>query len=742
MLEKYRGKRRFDPTSLRPINLATIPGARPAPFPSFVAPMLATLTTGPFANPAWIFEPKLDGYRFIALVQNRNVRLLSRRGLDNTTKYAHLAESLRHQKAGELILDGEVVALDELGRPCFQCLQQRLMLEREAQLPGEKEAIPIIYYVFDIVYVDGYDLTRVPLRQRKDILYTSVKSSNGLRLLDYFEGDGELVYEAAVRQGFEGVVAKLWDSVYEPGRRSRSWLKVKVILSDEFVIGGFSHGLGARWQTLGALLLGQYDDRGRLVYTGHVGTGFAEQMLVDLKHTLDAIKTDSCPFAETPPLNAPTTWVKPELVAEVKFSEWTQDGRLRTPVFLRLREDKPAREIWRVQTEPTPKQLMEAGSPAAAKPRKAFAYPSFPKGEESLLHQLQKTGDSFSIHLRGHEISLNNLDKELWPAFEGQPTLNKRDLLIYLARVSPYLLPHLRDRPITLKRYPDGIYGEYFYQKHWPFPLPDFVETIDIPSETDQPYLLCNNLPSLLWLGQLADVELHTWFSRISRDPELASTRRRRRDPTGPDLLGPVGQVPTRRQEDRASILDYPDFIIFDLDPYIYAGTEAAGAEPALSLGAFARTCQAALWLKELLDSLSLLSFVKTSGRTGLHVYVPIVRRFDYHQVHAAAETVGRFLWQQHPREITLDWAVEKRTGMVFIDYNQNVYGKTLASVYSPRATPQATISMPVSWDELNTIYPTDFTIFTVPDRLAKIGDMWSGILDARRDLSQILKGK
>ncbi|MBI4330924.1 MAG: DNA ligase D [Chloroflexi bacterium] len=712
------------------IDLTAIQGAHPAPFPPSLSPMLATLTSRPFNSPDWIFEPKLDGYRCIALVRGKTVRLLSRRGLDNTARYPQIAASLRQPNSREMILDGEIVAMDELGRPCFQCLQQHLKTEREAGAGSDKGRFPIIYYVFDILFLDGYDLTAAALRRRKNILGAVFKASDNIRLLDYFPGDGALVYENAVLHGLEGVMAKRLDSTYEAGRRSRSWLKIKAVLSDDFVIGGYTQGQGLRGEVFGALLVGQYDEKDRLVYAGHVGTGFDEQTLAELKRSLDALRSDRCPFVETPPTNAPTTWVRPEMIAEVKFSEWTQDGRLRAPVFQRLREDKPAQDV-------------RLTGPPSAK----TALPLSQKGDTgglNILHELQKPGETLSLSVEGYELAINNLSKELWPTFQGRPALAKRDLLIYLAAVSPYLLPHLRDRPITLKRYPEGIHGEYFYQKHWPYPLPEFVETLDLSpgkGETGQPYLLCNNLPTLLWLGQLANIELHTWFSRTSPGPDL---------PTGAAKKGPAELLdhpsfPRRRESGlpaagkNPGALDYPDFIIIDLDPYIYAGTEARGAEPELNRAAFRRTCEVALWLKETLDSLSLTSFLKTSGRTGLHVYVPIVRRFDYHQVHAAAETIGRYLVQRRPKVVTLDWGVEKRTGMVFFDYNQNVYGKTLASVYSPRATPQATVSLPVSWDELTRIYPTDFTILTVPDRLAKVGDLWAHILESKSDLGNIL---
>jgi len=330
--------------------------------------------------------------------------------------------------------------------------------------------------------------------------------------------------------------------------------------------------------------------------------------------------------------------------------------------------------------------------------------------------------------VQSHRIPLTNMDKPLWPKLGRRRALTKRDLIVYFAQVSPYLLPHLRDRPLTLTRYPNGIDGQFFFQKHWEAELPEFVETVMLWSshnEGDGEYLLCNNLPTLLWLGQLADIELHTWYSRV--DPE-------------PDARGAPLTFTGSDENMEASLLNYPDFIVFDLDPYIYRGDESKGNEPALNKKAFGKTCEVARWVKEVLDSLSLSSFVKTTGKTGLHIYVPILRNLNYAAVRAACETIGHFVLQKHPRDVTMEWTVDKRTGKVFFDHNQNVRGKTLASVYSPRPSPEAAVSMPLRWDELESIYPTDFTILTAQERLAEVGDLWSGILDAKHDLRGLLE--
>ncbi len=347
---------------------------------------------------------------------------------------------------------------------------------------------------------------------------------------------------------------------------------------------------------------------------------------------------------------------------------------------------------------------------------------------EDVLKQLEDPRQKLVLAVEGHRISLTNLDKELWPALGSRRPLTKRDLLAYLARVAPYYVAHLRDRPLSLVRYPDGIHGERFFQKHWPHRLPDFVDTVRLFSqqgEGDGEYMLCNNLATLLWLGQAAALELHSWFSRISPDPDGRHL--------STEFAGSAENM-------RRSLLNYPDFIIFDLDPYIYSGQEARGAEPELNRKAFAKTCEIALRLKELLDGLSLSSFAKTSGRTGLHIFVPIVRQFNYDAVRSMSETIGRFLLRERPRDVTMEWSVQKRTGKVFVDHNQNIRGKTVASVYSPRASAEATVSMPLSWDEVGKVFPTDFTILNTPQRLQTEGDLWAGILDAKRDLQGLME--
>lgn len=728
-------------SALSPQSADDLPGARRAPFPKALSPMLPTLTEGPFSHPKWVFEPKLDGIRALALIHDGVVKLLSRRGLDATSQFPVLAEELAGQPASGMVLDGEIVATDEEGRPSFELLQGRLNLTRREEVLRAEAQIPVIYYVFDLLYLDGFDLLRSPLESRKALLRGVLAPSDRVRYVEHFAEDGEAAYAAATANGLEGVIAKRRDSVYETAKRSGSWLKVKRTLSDDFVIGGYTQGTGGRARTLGALLLGSYAKDGRLVSVGNVGTGFDDRTLVELRRRLDELRTEESPFASPPEFSGPATWVRPELVAEVKFAQRTRDGLLREPVFLRLREDKPpadalAGEVAPVPAPPIPTFPREGGrgrgtSLLPARPD-AVGTDSSPGAEndkevEAVLHQLDDQREKMTLEVSGHRIPLNNLGKELWPATGKLGAISKRDFLVYLARVAPSYLAHLRDRPLSLIRFPNGIGGQHFFQKHSEHPLPPFVETVRIFSEhneADGEFLLCNNLATLLWLGQLATLELHSWYSRVSADPDGHHLPR--------TFTGSV--EPLER-----SLLNYPDFIVFDLDPYVYSGHEAKGAEPELNRKAFAMTCEVALWLKEALDALSLQAFAKTSGRTGLHIYVPVLRQLNYDAIRSASQTVGKFVMSAHPQQITMEWTVKKRTGKVFLDHNQNVRGKTLASVYSPRAAPEASVSMPVRWDELGHIFPTDFTIRTAPDRLREVGDLWAGILDAKQDLQRAI---
>ena len=689
-----------------------------SPFPSRPKPMLARVADKPFSHPDWLFEPKLDGYRVLALLRQGKVTLLSRNGVDLTTALPVVAGELGVQPQEELVLDGEIVAINEHGLPDFGLLQESINLER-IQLDHLLSGATVVYYPFDLLYMDGTDLQRVPLLQRKMLLSEVLIPGDHVQPVEYVEADGESFFKAALQLGLEGMVAKRRDSTYEPGGRSRSWLKVKALRDQEFVVGGYIPGAGARSATFGALLVGYYEGD-QLNYAGRVGSGFDNSTLGKLQETLARLHTDEPPFVHDPELdNTVNHWVRPELVARVKFSQWTADGRLRAPVFMGLRSDVDPREVTREIQEATisPK---EAGTrPGAHMMHSDIA---------SALEQLSGTEEKLLLQIAGHRISLTNLNKALWPPSEGAAPVTKRDLIRYYVRVAPYLLAHLSHRPLTFTRYPNGIQGKSFYQKHWDQKLPEFVETVRLFSshnEGDGEYIMVNNIATVVWLAQLATIEFHPWLSRTVQDTDATHL--------GTTFTGSKEAID-------ASVLNYPDFIAFDLDPYIYSGKEKAGDEPELNRHAFSRAAEVARTLKDILDQLSLSSFLKTSGKTGLHIYVPIMREYDYPVTRKTCELTGRFLMQQLPKDVTMEWTVSKRPGNIFLDHNQNTRSKNMASVYSLRPAPDAPVSTPIRWDELDHIYPTDFTIGTVPDRLETTGDLWADILSAKHDLRRLLE--
>ncbi|MEO8752522.1 MAG: DNA ligase D [Casimicrobiaceae bacterium] len=675
--------------------------AMPAPFP----PMLAEAGDAPFHRADWMWEPKLDGYRVLAFISDAGVKLRSRRGLELASKFPRLVQELSQQAAGSMILDGELVAFDASGKPSFGALQDRAQLKTEREIAAADQKSPVVLYCFDLLHFAGIDLRAATYRDRRRYLAQCLLPSSLVQLVHATE-DGIALNAAALAGGFEGVIGKRKESRYEASRRSTSWLKVKPTTSADFVVGGYSKGKGAR-AALGALLVG-YWDRDGLLYASHVGSGFDERTLVKVKARLDPLQRTACPFAQTPQLNGPTIWVAPETVAEVSFQSWTDDGHLRAPVFLRLREDVDPKAVRRAEAGP---------APAAAGPI------------DDVVLQLNNTKAAITLAVGQHRIRLTNLDRAYWPADPARklPPFTKRDLLNYLAQVSPYMLPHLADRPLTMIRMPDGIRGQRFFQKHWEQERPEFVETITVYSgskDEQHDYLLCNNLPTLLWLAQSGTLEFHVWHSRAR---------------LGPDATAHETDYASSLESLEASVLNYPDYVLFDIDPYIYSGLEAKGAEPELNTVAFEKGKEVAFWLRELLHSMALEAIVKTSGKTGLHVFVPIRRTIDFDAARHVSELVGRHLMRLHPKDITQDWSIPKRTGKIFMDYNMNVRGKTLNVAYSPRGEPGAPVSMPLTWDELAGAHPQDFTLANAPQRLATTGDRWHDALERKQSLEQAL---
>ncbi len=681
-----------------------VPAGEVEPMPARLAPMLADVADAAFNRADWMWEPKLDGYRVLAFIDEAGVRLRSRRGLELRGTFPRLAAELGKQGVRGMLLDGEIVAFDASGKPSFAALQDRAQLKNEREIAAADLAMPVAFCCFDLLHFAGVDLRGSPYKDRRRYLAQCLMPSPLVQLVHASE-DGIALQGAALASGFEGVIGKRIESRYEAGRRSAAWVKVKPTRSADFVIGGYTRGKGSR-AALGALLVG-YWDKGKLRYASHVGSGFGGDTLEQMIARLEPLHRSTCPFAETPVLNGPTTWVEPRAVAEVSFQSWTEDGALRAPVFVRLREDVDAKKV-----------------------RREVATPSPPTASD-IVAQLQSAKNALTLTVGSHRIRLTHLDRVYWPADPAlkQPALTKRDLLRYFAQVAPLMLPHLADRPLTMIRMPDGIRGQRFFQKHWEQERPDFVDTITVYSghkDESHEYLVCNNLPTLLWLAQSGTLEFHVWHSRARPGPDAASA--------GTDYATSLESLET-------SILNYPDYVLFDIDPYIYSGKEAKGAEPELNTVAFEKGKEVAFWLRELLQTMKLEPIVKTSGKTGLHVFVPIRRTIDFDAARHVSELVGRHLMRLHPKDITLEWSIPKRTGKIFMDYNMNVRGKTLNVAYSPRGEPGAPVSMPLTWEELAGAHPLDFRIANAAERLARTGDRWSDALERKQSLENALRG-
>jgi bifunctional non-homologous end joining protein LigD len=706
------------------------PVGPPEAMPHELAPMLAETAEALDPDPRWRYEPKLDGYRIIAYVRGADVQLKSRRGLDLTAFFPELTEELGAQAIEQMILDGEIVALDATGRPSFNALQNRAQLKSATEIAAARRDSPVVLVCFDLLHFAGLNLRAAPYLSRRRYLAQCLLPSAHVQLV-HSSDDGPELYRVALSHGFEGVVAKRGDSTYQPGKRSRAWLKIKAAQSAEFVIGGFTRGKGAR-DPLGALLLGYFDGKA-LRYAGHVGSGLDDEVIARLLERTARLTRKESPFADEVPLHRPTTWLAPQLVAEVTFAEWTPAGSLRAPVFVRLRDDIEPAQVKKPDPHRRPAAVPDpppAGrdgsrrSKAAARGAAADGDP--PDAVGRILEQLENRATRLDLEVGGARIRLTNLDRVYWPAAgKGSPAVTKRDLLRYLTRVGRFMLPHLQDRPLTMIRMPEGIGGERFFQKHWEQPLPEFVETVTVFSETkdeEHRYLLANNLPTLLWLGQIGTLEFHIWHSRARVGPDTpdAST----------DYAGSLAAL-------EASVLNYPDYLVFDIDPYIYSGKEAKGAEPELNKKGFAVGKRVAFWLRAVLREMGLEAIIKTSGKTGLHMFVPIERTVTFDEARHICETVGRHVMRAHPKDITMEWAVEKRTGKIFIDYNMNVRGKTLNVAYSPRGVPGTPVSMPVTWEELEAAEPTDFTLNNVPARLEKRGDRWHDVLELKQSLTK-----
>jgi len=606
-------------------------------------PMLATLAEDVPRGSGWVFEVKWDGYRAIAYVRGGDTRLVSRNGNDLSARFPTVTRGVSQAaKTPDCVLDGEVCALDDSGKSSFSAMQQG------------KAGTPLVYYAFDVLEIEGepvVDLPFVERRKRLDKLLD--KRNRTVRLSETFD-DGKALYEAAKQQGLEGIMAKRLDSRYLPGRRTRDWLKIKTHGEQEFVIAGYTKGTGRRASSFGSLVLGYY--RGNeLVYAGNVGTGFNSREIEKLLGKLRPLRRDATPFREVPKMpkvrKSDVVWVEPKLVCEVEFAEWTHDGRLRAPSYKGLREDKPAEAVRR---------------------------------EEPVADRVKKGN---------RELKLSNLDKVFFPV-EG---ITKGDLIEYYRAVAPVLVPHLKDRPFTMIRYPDGIEGKHFFQKDAPSHMPEWIPRFRAHVSTRESprkkkwvnFPLVNDELALLWMVNMGCIDMNAWYSRADK-------------------------------------AERPDFVLFDLDPSPDVG--------------FAETVQVALLVKQALDAFGLVGFPKTSSAEGMHVLVPVERRYTFDDTRQFAEIVAGAIARTHRGLATTEWTKSKRRG-VLIDANQNGEGKTIASVYSVRPRAGAPVSTPLRWEEVNEkLDPLSFTMEGVLERVRCHGDLFEGVLNTKQRLTDALK--
>ena len=685
-------------------------------FPLSVKPMLAGHTDTPFDNKDWVFEVKWDGVRAILLRNKAKgiTEIQSRNGKNITHRYPEITKAIDSvvKNNESIVLDGEIVVLNKEGIPDFQMHQKRMNVESQRDIEFLSNDIPATYFVFDILYIDGRNVEDLQLSDRRKILNSLIaEGSKRIRISEYIEQEGKALFKSVIERRLEGIVAKHKHSKYHEGIRSSAWLKIKAILTQDCVVIGYTKGEGNRQDYFGSLILAAYDDKGKLHFIGHSGSGFGFDQLKQTLTVMQRLRTDNnfSPVDFVPYTNSKPTWLRPELVAEVKFSGWTQDMIMRAPIFLRFRYDKQSTEclIEQVQQEMDHDIIFDG------------------KGKNN-----EEVEEEKEFSPSPHEQNFSNLGKIYWPSTgRVKKGLTKADLIEYYDKVSKYILPHLRNRPLSLKRYPDGITGKTFYHKNWIQEKPDYAKTIQVFSESKKDiinYLICNNKQTLLWLANLGCIEMHSWYSRV-HDFNACNSTANCSDPTALD--------------EQKCGLDTPDFVVFDLDPYIYSGKEKEGEEPEYNVKGFKATVDIALDLKDLLGELHIKSYVKTSGKTGVHVFIPVAPIYGYNQTRTFAEIIGKMLSQRNPGKITMEWNSSKRKGKVFFDYNQNSKGKTLASIFSVRPTKSASVSMPVEWSELSDVQPADFTLINAPEILSAKGvNSWSTLYQNKQDLLKMIQ--
>ncbi len=636
------------------------------PMPRHLEPMLARAGELPRDDGRWAYEIKWDGVRAIAYSQPGRLELQSRNLKDITGSYPELRRLNRALSSHSAILDGEIVAFGEEGRPSFAALQHRMHVSSPAQAARLAKGSPVTYVIFDLLWLDGHSLMGLPYSERRERLASLKLTGASWQTPEHLVGSGREVLEASAAQGLEGVVAKRLDSTYEPGRRAGAWVKIKNFKRQEFVIGGWLPGKGARGARIGALLVGVHEDTGALAYAGRVGTGFSEQELDRLAGLLAGLEREGSPFSAGPAPPPGAVFCDPKLVVEVEFTEWTRTGSLRHPSYKGLRDDKPAEQVVR---EDRPATRVDGDH------------------DDALVIGEARAGKA-SATIAGRELTLSNLDKVLYP----EAGFTKAEVIDYYASIAPVLLPHLDGRPLTVKRWPDGVQAKSFFQKQAPAHRPDWVRTVTVPAERKPiDYLLAEDLPTIVWLANLAALELHTPLAR-------------------------------------AEAIERPTMLVFDLDP----GKPATIVE----------CCEVSLRLQAMFENLGMQSFAKTSGSKGLQLYVPLnTPAITFEHTKQFAKAVAELLEREEPDLVVSRMTKARRTGKVLIDWSQNDHRKTTVCAYSLRAGERPTVSTPVEWREVRAALDSgdpallSYEAGRVLERVGEQGDLFAPVLSLIQEL-------
>jgi bifunctional non-homologous end joining protein LigD len=665
----------------QPQRIGALPGTRKSPMPGRLSLTLATLVDKAFSDPQWLFEVKWDGIRSVAYIEKGKYTLRSRTHRDITPEYPEFRDLTAHLDASTAILDGEIVALNENGKSNFQKLQNRSNGRDPAGFLCQDGFIA--YYIFDLLYCDGYDLRQTPLRHRKELLRQILRTADHIRFSEHQIEKGKELFEAARKEGLEGIIGKKIDSPY-PGDRTSLWAKLKIVKELDAVVAGWTAPRRTR-QYFGALVLGLYDKQ-QLRFIGSVGTGFNEATQKSLYEQLKTLHRSSSVFHPAPKLKEPVEWVGPRMVVRVKYANWTDGKHLRAPVFLGIRKDADPKDCNFILEQPAASTKV---SEINAKQHRNKT-PAARGSRDGVAEEIRNgAAEKMDVQIDGKTLHLTHLNKIYFP----DAGIKKRELIAYYYRMAHYILPFLRDRPLVLRRYPNGIAEKAFFQKEAPPSIPDWIERAIVYSEErdrDMPYVMANDRASLIYLTNLGCIDHNPWSSRSETQ-------------------------------------DAPDYVFFDLDP-----------TPGTPFGTVLRIARS---IYEVLRSIRLHCFLKTSGASGFHIYVPLTPRYTYEQARTFAEVVGRIVAEELPDYVTFERTVSKRPpGRVLIDALQNARGKPLACVYSARAFPGAPVSAPISPDELSReIAPSQWNINTMEARIREVGDLWKDFWSRRQNLVEAL---